>query len=1306
MHSLCFHIRQDRRLCVATIGAMRFSCVASVTHFLFGGRKMKRVISLLLSIVMTFGIVGAVDLSAYAEEDNDALFELVLTNDNIQYFKNYFLSDLDPTKQAFYIDHLTEMNHENDETHMKVVQDSVNRVQKTWKQVLEYMPETITDSQIVSMGNKAFSYLNGTVEIFKNIEYIVSEDERATQICYHGLQAVNTALSICGISLGPVSVVLKALERFFILADILLVAFNEEIVNGHINNYDLVLSIDYLAGQRLTTPTEHADTNGLQIILGEDLYNKWYEKASAMYLYASMKSIARNMENITVVESFYDYGYYGGHSYQIIKNTFSTFNAAEKYCEENGGHLAVIESEEEDIAVYNYLRNCGLSSAFLGMYEKEEGIWFDIFDNPLNYYNWAPGEPNNAGGKNEYIINYWKDYPDGQWNDTYIGEPYCNYFICEWDNYINSFPTMNDEHYYEQTVISPTCTTDGYTINRCTDCELEYYSNNVSKLGHNYKFSQTTLPTCTAQGYDLYTCIRCDSTEKRNIVSSLGHNYQYQNTVLPTCASQGYDTYKCSRCTVTEKRNTVSANGHKYSFTKTVEPTCTAQGYDLYNCSTCSATEKRNTVSSTGHNYEEISNTATCTEKGIKTTVCSKCGDTKTLEVSSLGHTYSKIYTTPTCTDAGGYTNTCSRCGDITYDTYDAKGHDYGDCVGKDYINKISRSTISTTPGYFDEFYHTSSSIGSTSQIAFSSTNIAVPNEVRLNINDIEKIVDYQFAVYGGLFSRKSCSGIFAYDKTTGRAPEQSAIPYTDKDGNLVNMKYVDFKVSGEWTNGEYTIEGNQIVDSSGTVVSTEFTDTRPHIVYTRNEAITNGILNSDGTVNVSLDIVEYQGVSFSAGIPGVYFSSGRITSSNLRRFIDVFAYDENANNSIESGKYDVDLCFYNTSNSGLVSTTFKICDNKVLQKQISENDYELTCFDCGEKHTETVDKSALIAAQDKFAEFSSEDYSKKSFEKLKKVCESYKYIENNYASQEKCDAAVTEILEAIYDLQPYLKFTVSAKNGSYEVTCDEKTSSDSKYSLLFGTEITLTATANEGYEFVGWYDVTNNLYFSKESTYTFKLTENTNLKAAFVKEQSATLTFTTYSNWVQSTVTKTIDEWNSITSIEDLLPEVPYRYGYSNGRWAYDNADVLSKLQTGENVFLIPEYDEDDTSLPTPRESADGVPALDLYYKLDADANVGSFVMAAGLPDDCRIESVGIAFYYKKANEFDPTKFELLNNNKMLVSRFNTDETEDIYIVNMNKFTSTYNWAARGYITYYDADGNLKNAYSNQVNIINREQV
>ena len=65
---------------------------------------------------------------------------------------------------------------------------------------------------------------------------------------------------------------------------------------------------------------------------------------------------------------------------------------------------------------------------------------------------------------------------------------------------------------------------------------------------------------------------------------------------------------------------------------------------------------------------------------------------------------------------------------------------------------------------------------------------------------------------------------------------------------------------------------------------------------------------------------------------------------------------------------------------------------------------------------------------------------------------------------------------------------------------------------------------------------------------------------------------------------------------------------------------------------------------------------------------------------------------------------FTLLLNNKMMIGRFNTEQLEDIYIINMHKMTSTYNWAARGFVTYYDSNGNLVTEYSNQINIIDRQ--
>lgn len=408
---------------------------------------------------------------------------------------------------------------------------------------------------------------------------------------------------------------------------------------------------------------------------------------------------------------------------------------------------------------------------------------------------------------------------------------------------------------------------------------------------------------------------------------------------------------------------------HDYVFTKTVAPTCTAQGYDLYTCSNCNGTEKRNIVSSTGHSYEVTSNTATCTEAGIKISVCSKCGDKKEENVSALGHTYSKVYTAPTCTEANGYTNTCTRCGDITYDFYAAKGHDYGEIIGEDYISKIADSSISQNPNYFNEFYHTSSSIGSTSNIFLLSTNMAVPNEIRLDINNMEVVSDYPFAIKGALLQNKNCNGIFAYDINTGRSPEQSAIPHTDKDGNLVNMHYVDFKTNSEWVSGEYQINDNKIIDASGNIVCDNFTETRPHIVYTKSEALEKGIMNRDGTVNVNTDLIELYGVSFSAGISGVYFTTTTIVPTSSRQMIDVFGFDKNMQGQIKGGVFDVNLCFYNPTVSGLSKTTFKIYDGSLINRipaTLAEDErIEYTCMDCGEIHVETC---ALNLAEFKIA--------------------------------------------------------------------------------------------------------------------------------------------------------------------------------------------------------------------------------------------------------------------------------------------------------------------------------------------------
>ena len=351
-------------------------------------------------------------------------------------------------------------------------------------------------------------------------------------------------------------------------------------------------------------------------------------------------------------------------------------------------------------------------------------------------------------------------------------------------------------------------------------------------------------------------------------------------------------------------------------------------------------------------------------------------------------------------------------------------------------------------------------------------------------------------------------------------------------------------------------------------------------------------------------------------------------------------------------------------------------------------------------------DRSALEAVLEFGKTLKTEDYSDNSYSVYQAVFERAEKAEGFLLTQTDIDEIVTEVLTTINELEPYLNLKIGGNNGTITIVYDNEPQNGSTHSLLFGTPVTLTATADEGYTFDGWYEKVTQRKFSSNSTYTFKITTNMDLEARFIRTGDITLTFTNDTGQIVAKIDKSISEWSEFISIADLLPEVPYKLGHTNGRWNYTEADVLTALQAGNDVTIAPIYDDSTYEYPTVPTPTGNVPVLNLYYSLDADNNVGSFTMAAGIPQELNIEAIGIGFYYKKAASFNPSNFILNINNKMLTSRFDNTDSDGIYIVNINKFTTAYNWCARGYITYYDENNELKTVYSNQINIVDREQI
>ena len=127
---------------------------------------------------------------------------------------------------------------------------------------------------------------------------------------------------------------------------------------------------------------------------------------------------------------------YKGHRYKIYSNVCDSWEAAKEYCELLGGHLAVIEDEEENRFLYDLMRSENCETAYFGFTDSaEEGLWEWVQGASSSYTNWSSGEPNDEGGNEDYGMFYYKS-PAYTWNDGNFCDGTVNdkpNFICEWE---------------------------------------------------------------------------------------------------------------------------------------------------------------------------------------------------------------------------------------------------------------------------------------------------------------------------------------------------------------------------------------------------------------------------------------------------------------------------------------------------------------------------------------------------------------------------------------------------------------------------------------------------------------------------------------------------------------------------------------------------------------------------------------------------------------------------------------------------------------------------------------------------------
>lgn len=287
---------------------------------------------------------------------------------------------------------------------------------------------------------------------------------------------------------------------------------------------------------------------------------------------------------------------------------------------------------------------------------------------------------------------------------SFPGGTYTNRSGSRWQDsysFTYTFTSLTDSNYlpFGGNMSKPDCSFVGWytdedytkrveklTINNTTDNMILYAKWSDS---HTHSWDSgvvTKQPTCTEAGTKTYTCTSCGKTKTTEIAATGHQHTEIRNKKEATCKAEGYtgDTY-CTDCeTKVSSGQAIPKTDHTWDNGKvTTEATCEHTGVRTYICSVCGETKEEETPK-TDHSYDDgtVTKKPTCIETGIKTYTCTVCQKTKTEEIPATGHQHTEIRNKKeaTCTETGYTGDTyCKDCGTklSSGEVISKKAHDY-----------------------------------------------------------------------------------------------------------------------------------------------------------------------------------------------------------------------------------------------------------------------------------------------------------------------------------------------------------------------------------------------------------------------------------------------------------------------------------------------------------------------------------------------------------------------------------------------------------------------------------------------------
>ncbi len=245
------------------------------------------------------------------------------------------------------------------------------------------------------------------------------------------------------------------------------------------------------------------------------------------------------------ISGFMYMGEFNGSQYYCSTSP-KAWEVGQAHCASVGGHLAVINSAEENAFLANILT---IQSAYIGCSDaSNEGYFEWVNGDPVDYTNWYVGQPNNYNGNQDYV----EMLSDGTWNDQYatsqleyIMEIPCSYVVQTGGPSPGSFfsegcttitYTANDGCSTPQTCSFDVCVNAAITITCPDDVTLTCPTNSGMTVNWETPHASTCCDDCTS-GSGISGFVYMGSYQ--------GHHYYCStapatwNTAQSHCASLG-----------------------------------------------------------------------------------------------------------------------------------------------------------------------------------------------------------------------------------------------------------------------------------------------------------------------------------------------------------------------------------------------------------------------------------------------------------------------------------------------------------------------------------------------------------------------------------------------------------------------------------------------------------------------------------------------------------------------------------------------------------------------------------------------